>query len=53
MRHYKAFYKGKTYDLQAASSYDAQQAAMKYFKAKKSWDVTIVLADVPVNTQFL
>lgn len=53
MRKYKAFYKGKTYDLEAESSYAAQQAAAKYFKAKKAYEVTVVLADVPVPTQSL
>jgi len=53
MRTYKAFYKGRTYVLQAETSYDAQQAAAKHFKAKKAYDVAIVLADVPVNTASL
>lgn len=53
MRKYRAFYKGKTYDLEAESSYAAQQAAAKFFKAKKSYEVTVVLADVPVATETL
>lgn len=53
MRPYKAFYKGKTHDLQAESSYAAQQAAAKFFKAKKAWEVIVVLADVAVDTTAL
>lgn len=53
MRPYIAFYKGKKYSLEAESSYEAQQKAAKYFKAKKAYDVTVVLADVPVATESL
>lgn len=53
MRTYHAFYRGKTFELQAETSYAAQQAAAKHFKAKKAYEVTIVLADVPVNTASL
>jgi len=49
MRTYKAFYKGKTVTVIAKTSYAAQQEAAKFFKAKKSWEVTILLADVPVD----
>ena len=50
MRTYKAFYKQKTTIVQAESSYEAQQKAAAEFRAKKQYDVTVVLADVPVNT---
>lgn len=50
MRNYRAFYKGRTYDLAAPSSYEAQCLAAKYFKAKKSYEVAVVLLDVPVDT---
>ena len=50
MRTYKAFYKEKTATIHAESSYEAQQRAAKEFRAKKRYDVTVVLADVPVNT---
>ena len=53
MRPYKAFYRGRTYDLFASSSYEAQTKAAAFFKAKKSWEVAIVLADVPVDTTAL
>lgn len=52
-RTYKAFYRGRTTEVQADSSYSAQEKAAKFFKAKKSHEVTIVLADVPVDTSSL
>jgi len=42
---YKAFYKSKTVDLYAPSSYQAQLTAAAHFKAKKSYDVSIVLCE--------
>lgn len=53
MRTYIAFYKGRKIEVQAASSYAAQQEAAKVMKAKKSYEVTVVLADVPVSTASL
>jgi hypothetical protein len=50
MRTYIAFYKGKQITVQADTSYNAQQQAAKLFKAKKSYDVTVMLADVEVDT---
>ncbi len=50
MRTYVAFYKGKKTQVAAETSYAAQQAAAKIFKAKKSWEVTVVLADIEVDT---
>ena len=50
MRTYHAFYKGKKIELEAASQYEAQVKAAGIFKAKKSWDVAVILADVPVQT---
>jgi len=49
MRQYRAFYNGRTYDLQADSTYAAQEIAARYFKAKKSYKVAIVLLDRPVD----
>jgi hypothetical protein len=49
MRTYKAFYKGRTCIVIAESSYRAQQEAAAFFKAKKSYEVTVLLADVPVD----
>ena len=45
MNGYKAFYKGKEIEVYADTSYQAQQEAIKIFKAKKSWDVTICLCE--------
>jgi hypothetical protein len=53
MRSYKAFYKGKSIVVEAASMYAAQVAAAKALGAKKSYDVAIMLADVPVDTAAL
>ena len=35
---YKAFYKGKSIDVYATTSYQAQQKAAIQFKAKKSYE---------------
>jgi hypothetical protein len=53
MRHYEAFYRGKRMSVEANSSYEAQTKAATAFKAKKQYDVTVVLADVPVSTASL
>jgi len=45
-----AFYRGKQTVVHAATSYDAQLKAAAFFKAKKSYEVTVVRADVPVDT---
>lgn len=42
---YKAFYRNKTMEVYAESSYQAQQKAAVLFKAKKSWEVTVVLCE--------
>lgn len=42
---YKAFYKGKTTIVEADTSYQAQLEAAKFFKAKKSYDVTVMLLE--------
>ena len=47
MNTYHAFYKNKpTHELKVASSYAAQLAAAKFFNAKKSYEVTVVLVAV-------
>jgi len=53
MNNYECFYKGKRISVQAESSYKAQLEAAKQFKAKKSYDVSVVLADKPVDTASL
>ena len=50
MRPYKAFYRKLTTTVEAASSYEAQQLAAAYFKARKSHEVTVLLADVTHST---
>lgn len=45
MNGYKAFYKGKTIDVYATTSLEAQLKAAQLFKAKKSYDVTVVICD--------
>jgi hypothetical protein len=50
---YKAFYRGKTCMVCASTSYEAQQMAAKLFKAKKSYEVTVVLCDAAVATASL
>ena len=45
MNGYKAFFKGKTCEVYAATSYEAQQKAAAIFKARKSYDVTVILCE--------
>jgi hypothetical protein len=53
LRPYVAFYKGKQYELTANSAYNAQVIAAKHFKAKRHYEVTVVLADVTHSTSGL
>lgn len=41
---YLAFYKNKQITVNALRSYDAQLTAARLFKAKNSYDVTVMLA---------
>lgn len=45
---YVCFYRGKQITVQALRSFDAQEKAAKLFKARKAYDVAVVLADKPV-----
>ncbi len=45
MNGYIAFYRGKQIEVHAETSYDAQKKAAAQFKAKKSYEVTVVLAE--------
>ncbi len=45
MNGYIAFYKGRKLELNAETSYQAQCLASAAFKAKKSYDVTVVLVE--------
>ena len=42
---YVCFYKGKRLEVYAASTYQAQLEAAKLFKAKKSYEVSVTLAE--------
>lgn len=44
---YECFYRGKRITVLALRSFDAQELAAKQFKARKSWEVTVVLAARP------
>lgn len=43
MNKYNAYFKGKQIEVTAATSYAAQQAAAALFKARKAYQVTVVL----------
>lgn len=45
MNGYIAFYRGKQIEVYAPTSYEAQQIAAKQLKAKKSYEVTVMLAE--------
>ena len=45
MNGYIAFYKGKQLEVYAETSYKAQMEAARIFKTKKSYEVTVVLAE--------
>ena len=45
MNGYIAFYRGKQIEVYAPTSYEAQQLAAKQLKAKKSYEVTVMLAE--------
>jgi len=45
MNGYLAFYRKKKIEVFAETSYEAQQKAAKEFKARKSYEVVVVLAE--------
>jgi hypothetical protein len=45
MNGYIAFYRGKQIEVHATSSYEAQQKAAAIFKTRKSYEVTVMLAE--------
>lgn len=49
-RIYQAYYRGRTIQIEAQSSYQAQIRAAEVFGARKAYQVSVVLADVPVDT---
>ena len=46
MNGYKCFYRGKSCEVHADTSYQAQLQAAQIFKAKKSYEVTVMLCEV-------
>lgn len=46
MNGYKAFYRGKTLDVLADTSYEAQKIAALKFKARKSYEVDVMLCQL-------
>jgi NOL1/NOP2/fmu family ribosome biogenesis protein len=52
-RTYQAYYRGRTVQLQAQSSYQAQIRAAEIFGARKTYQVSVVLADLPISTASL
>ena len=46
MNKYVCFYKDKRIDVEADTMYAAQQKAAAIFKARKSYDVNVVLAEL-------
>ena len=45
MNTYVAFYRGKQIEVKADTSFKAQAIAAGLFKTKKSYDVTVMLAE--------
>ena len=50
---YIAFYRDKQMEVKALRSYDAQLIAAKAFKARKSYEVTVMLAARPDGTEVI
>ena len=49
LHNFRVFYRGKHIDIQAKSTYDAQQKGALHFKAKKAWECHIVPLDFPID----
>jgi hypothetical protein len=45
MNGYVCFYRGKRCEVYADTSFAAQEKAAQVLKARKSWEVTVVLAE--------
>lgn len=45
MNKYEAFYKGRRMTVEGSTSLEARDKATLAFKAKKAYDVTVVLAE--------
>lgn len=53
MYGYVCFYKGRRAEVYAPSSYDAQQEGARVLRAKKSYDVSVMLAERPDGSDVL
>lgn len=45
MNGYKAYWKGKEIEVYANTSFEAQRKAAEQFKAKKAYEVTVMLCE--------
>jgi hypothetical protein len=45
MNGYVGFYRGKRFEVQSDSTYHAQMLIAKQYKIKKTWEITIMLAE--------
>ena len=50
---YIAIYKGKQIEVYAETSYKAQLKAAEVFKAKKSYEVTVMLCERPDSSEVI
>lgn len=50
---YIAFYRGMQMEVKALRSFDAQEIAAKAFKARKSYEVTVMLATRPDGSEVI
>ena len=46
MNKYECFWKSKRTTVEADSSYEAQQKAQTFFKAKKGYEITVMLVEL-------
>ena len=47
---FECFFKGKRTTVVAETTYQAQQSAAVYFKAKKAYEITVMRADITHST---
>lgn len=50
MNTYECFYRSKRTSVLAPTSYAAQQQAAVYFKTRKGYEITVVLAELGSDT---
>lgn len=49
MNGYIYFYKGKEYEVYAETTYAAQKQTAEKLKLKRSWEITVILAEKDGN----